>query len=204
MITQIIKILVYTEEQKKNLNDLKPHEKNMWDSPPNDNIRELKSVIRDKLLINQSETCAYCGLDLGGTSEGQIEHIAPKAKYPQFTFEEYNLAMACHHCNGFSKKGNHHTISTLTSDYSKCKFKLVHPYFDNPDNHYDWTSVSRKIIIKSKSKKADYSIEIFDLDEPKMTELRAKKIISEIVLATNKTPQIDDLLINQVLNFKEV
>jgi uncharacterized protein (TIGR02646 family) len=201
MIGQLNKALNYTQAELNHLNNLVPHSKDMWDKPPDDDVKLIKTRIRQVLLVNQSDICGYCGLDLGGTSEGQIEHIAPKAKYPQFTFEKDNLVMACHYCNGFSKKGNHHTIHTLNPVYNLSAFKLVHPYFDDHSSHYEWVSQNRKILIKGISVKGKYSIKIFKLDELKLTELRAKKVIAEIVLASVNTPQIDDALIQQTINY---
>lgn len=202
MISRLNTRLCYTQDEVKHLDGIKPHNGDMWDSPPDDIVKTIKSEIRYRLLRNQSSICAYCGLDLGGTSEGQIEHIAPKAKYPHFTFEKDNLAMACHFCNGFSKKGNHDTISLSSPNYSSCSFKLVHPYFDDPRDHYGWLSEQKKIIIQSKSAKGFYSIKMLKLDDPRMTELRGKKIIADIVLSNDITPQINDQLIQDILNYK--
>lgn len=203
MINKIIIRLFFTQDEENHLEGLKPHRSDMWDSPPDEKVKSIKSEIRSRLLNNQFSICAYCGLDLGGTSEGQIEHIAPKAKYPQFTFEKNNLAMACHYCNGFSKKGNHHTISILNQNYLSCSFKLVHPYFDDPKEHYGWVSEQKKVLIQSKSDKGTYSINMLKLDDVKMTELRGKKIIADIVLSNNVTPQINDQLIQDIINYKE-
>lgn len=201
MIGQLNLALNYTQAEQNHLNGLIPHTKDMWDKPPDDNIKLIKKRIREVLLLNQNDICGYCGLELGGTSDGQIEHIAPKAKYPQFTFERGNLVLACHYCNGFSKKGNHNTISTLHAVYNSSIFKLVHPYIDDHSLHYEWVSQNRKVLIKGISAKGKYSIKIFKLDELKLTELRAKKVIAEIVLASVITPQIDDALIQQTINY---
>lgn len=201
MIGQLNLALSFSVIEQNHLNSLIPHTKDMWDNPPDDEMKLIKSKIKNVLLANQNDVCGYCGLDLGGTSEGQIEHIAPKARYPQFTFERENLVMACHYCNGFSKKGNHDTIFTLNPNYNLSIFKLVHPYIDDHSMHYEWVSLNRKILIKGISTKGKYSIKIFKLDALKLTELRAKKIIAEIVLATVNTPQIDDVLIQQTINY---
>ena len=202
MISRLSNSLAFLPSETAHLLTLIPHNKDMWDKPPDDIIKDLKANIRSQLLTNQNDICGYCGLDLGGTSEGQIEHIAPKAKYPQFTFEKENLVMACHFCNGFSKKGNHHTIDALDTVYSICTFKLVHPYFDDPSIHYQWISNDKKIIIGGLTPKGLYSIKIFGLDNPKMTELRGKKIIADIVIASTITPQIDDILIQSTINYR--
>lgn len=202
MIRQQITTFSLSEFQEAHLVRLKPHTKEMWDTPPDETVKEIKESIRTQLLVNQKDACAYCGLDLGGTSEGQIEHIAPKARYPAYTFVEHNLAMACHYCNGFSKKGNHNTIKSVGGSYGDCDFKLVHPYFDPPENHYGWISEELKVVIQSLSPKAEYSIRILKLDTPKMAELRGTKIIAQIVRSNTRTPQIDDALIQKSLEYR--
>ena len=202
MIEQLNLALTYTQAELNHLNGLVPHTKDMWDKPPSDDVKLIKTRIKHVLLANQNDVCGYCGLDLGGTSEGQIEHIAPKAKYPEYTFERGNLVMACHYCNGFSKKGNHHTISNLVVVYTNCTFKLVHPYYDDPSIHYEWIAQDKKIILKGISAKGLYSVKIFKLAEPKMTELRARKVIADIVMSNPITPQIDDQLIQDTINYK--
>lgn len=202
MISRLTDSLVFQTAEAAHLRSLTPHAKEMWDKPPDEEIKGIKLRIRDYLLINQDYVCGYCGLDLGGTSDGQIEHIAPKAQYPQFTFEKGNLVMACHYCNGFSKKGNYDTVLSLDVVYNKCAFKLVHPYFDDPSIHYEWLANDKKVIIKGISDKGLYSIGIFKLDDTKMTELRGKKVIADIVISNSVTPQIDDILIQSIINYK--
>jgi len=202
MVRQIFLRINLSQNQIDHLNGLIPHTKEMWDKPPDITIKQIKSEIRSQLLNMQDFICAYCGLDLGGTSEGQIEHIAPKGRYPQFTFEIENLAMACHYCNGFSKKGTKDTIQTLSVNYEDCEYKLVHPYYDNPDEHYEWTSANKRVLIQHKTNKGEYSINLFNLDDPQMSLLRGKKIVYQIVESQSETPQIDDELIQQILDYR--
>jgi uncharacterized protein (TIGR02646 family) len=202
MIRRLVNSLTYPDNFVAHLISLLPHSKELWDKPPDDIVVSIKAHIKSRLLANQNDICGYCGLDLGGTSDGQIEHIAPKARYPQFTFERGNLVMACHYCNGFSKKGNHNTIANLAASYSANSFRLVHPYYDDPSFHYEWIAQDKKVIIKGISEKGKYSIRIFKLAEPKMTELRAKKVVADIVIAADITPQINDALIQSAINYK--
>ncbi len=71
----------------RQLISIKPWFGSHWDKTPNDEIKAIKSKIREQLNDTQS-VCSYCGLMLGGTSNGEIEHIAPKAsfRHPEFTF----------------------------------------------------------------------------------------------------------------------
>lgn len=198
MIRQIIREVELSEESLDLLEDLKPFRKSDWD---NKTLNDIKEDIRAQLLDIQDEDCPYCGLDLGGTSSNRhIEHIAPKSTYPQFLFTPNNLALACQYCNGFEKKGSRDTISILQEEYDVCEFYLVHPYHDDPDDHYDWEEEDRRVLIIGTSDKGRWTINLFKLDSAKMTELRGKKILVEEMM--NKRPDESSELIKRALEYK--
>ncbi len=168
-----------------------------WDKP-NKAVIEVKIKIRQQLESAQSN-CAYCGLELGGTAAGEIDHIAPKGatKYhPEFTFTEENLVLACEFCNGPKKKFQEDTIEKKSSVYSKSKFKFVHPYYHKPDDHFDWLDNDKRIIIQKKTDEGEFSIKLFDLDGPKMTRFRAKEYLTYVF--ENKL-KLDPLTENQLI-----
>lgn len=146
-----------------------------WDSKTKEFIG-LKNKLKKHFDFNQSSCCAYCGNKMGVTSRPEIEHIAPKGDslYPQFKFEALNLLFACELCNGSSMKGAKDVVSLCAKNYSDCEFYLVHPYFDDPKDHFDWTD-EHEVIITSKSEKGKYSITLFELDGPARTEARQEK-----------------------------
>lgn len=193
-------ILNLTVQELKTLSSAKKWSGKMWDKPPNE-ILPIKAKISNQLRANQTR-CAYCGLELGGTSRGEVEHIAPKAKYryPQFTFSLWNLVMACEYCNGFSKKGTTPTVSRVHDKYKKCDFYLVHPYFDDPDQHYDWVD-EIVIIVRNNSLKAQFTIKLFELASPKMTQFRAKQRITELIANQYPLSAADDALMQQIRNY---
>lgn len=183
MIQQSLTCIKLTVSEMKSLLAIKDWTGDMWNHPPNDEIQTIKAKIRTQLGTVQKK-CAYCGLKLKGTSNGQIEHIAPKAyyRYPQFTFTFLNLVMACGYCNGFDKKSTVDTIDSKHKLYKRCKFSIVHPYFDNPELFYEWDDKGVEILVSIKDaepdiqEKAKNSIEIFGLAEPTMSELRAQQV----------------------------
>lgn len=167
---------------------------------------ELKSHIRKELKDNQGDYCAFCGLNLK-TRVAQIEHIAPKGVglYPEFMFEPKNLILACSLCNGFDKKKNYNTIIVYNKVYNKCEFKIIHPYFDNPDDHYEYIKdpdTNLNVIIRPKvvhgieSLKAINSIDLFDLKSPDMVSARAE----EILINQTKLNVARQKLLDQVLS----
>lgn len=145
-------------------------------------INALKTEIKDKLKVLQGDFCAYCGMPFYVTSSTQIEHIAPKGngRYPQFMFHESNLVHACNFCNGFEKKeanGNFDTIAVINVDYDLCVFNIVHPYLDDPDDHFEFIQAGTKVLITHKTPKGQRSIEVFQLDGEALTTERGKMVM---------------------------
>jgi len=179
MIEQINFDLSLSRNQYKSLAAIRDWKGAYWGTPPNTSINAIKDEIRRQLVLNQSK-CAYCGITFKGRGDKQIEHIAAKSdarpvRHPEFTFTLKNLVLACPSCNGFSNKSTQETISVKHKLYSKCEFLIVHPYFDNPSDHFSWVINRTEIIIKVKnnSPKGRASIAMFDLNSSGMTELRA-------------------------------
>lgn len=205
LISKIKNTIVYSADEVKYINSLKPFEGKKWDKS-DDKMKSLKDSIRKQLKLNQNGKCAYCGLTLERTSNSEIEHIAPKGKlrngkvlYPEFMFTEKNLAFACHYCNSILKKGTFDTIDSKNNDYDKCTFKIVHPYFDNPDEHYSWVHVKDGILIKAKSLKATISIELFKLDTIEQSEARAEEC--SIGYMKKQLPEYYSKLIDEAMSF---
>lgn len=57
-----------------------------------------KKYIQDNLIIVQSYICAYCEIELSRDIDHvgfHIEHIKPKSKFPNCTFDYTNLMLSC-------------------------------------------------------------------------------------------------------------
>jgi len=67
--------------------------------PPNVASRYNNPEIKSVLKKETHGKCAYCESHFEHVAFGDIEHIKPKAKYPQLTFEWQNLTCACQQCN---------------------------------------------------------------------------------------------------------
>ncbi len=206
MIVQSIYNLSLTKDEHRALALLRPWIGDYWENPPNNAIKQIKTKIRQQLEDCQS-VCSYCGLELKGTSRGEIEHIAAKAtnfRHPEFTFTLKNLTLSCHWCNTSEKKGTKETILTKRNIYSKNEFALVHPYFDNPEEHYQWTDNHTTILIqiRNNSPKALFSINVFKLDTPEMNEHRARQIRFNEIKNLYPLSKGDEKLINNALEYK--
>lgn len=134
----------YTPKEKSHVeNVLMPMKKNGW-KDQKDATKALKNRISEHTIIAQGGRCAYCESILMRGSHA-IEHIAPKGLYGEFCYEPYNLVTACSSCNSTSNKGENDTVKVPVnrSDYAANKFKIVHPYFDNPDDHFKYQDADK-------------------------------------------------------------
>lgn len=136
--------------------------------------RRFKDAITSQMSTAQSNRCAYCGSRLLG-DEHHRDHIAPKESHPEFTFIPSNLVLACYYCNS-ECKGTTDTISTKSADYSNCSFSIIHPIFDEPSDHIQFTGGENEILVRvvAGSTKGPATVTMFHLDSPELTKQRAK------------------------------
>lgn len=157
----------YTEEEKAHVNDvLKPLKEAGW-KDQKDKTKSLKNRISEHTIIAQGCRCAYCESMLLRGSHA-IEHIAPKGRYGDFCFEPFNLVTACTSCNSTSNKGETDTVKDPVnkSDYTANRFKMVHPYFDNPKNHFKYMDDDETMFDKTNcSPEALFTINMMHWDE---------------------------------------
>lgn len=159
--------------------------------------------IKHKLLKIQDNYCIYCGLHEKHCGRLEREHIAPKGKasYPEFMFEPQNLTLACHHCN-VELKSEYDTMSHKFKSYSKCKFKIVHPYFDPLEKHIIFAVKNGKALLKAApySRKGKNHIKLFELDSVPKTEKRTGLLMVESLKIESKY----DKMLDEALNNKFV
>jgi len=204
MLNQITRTFSLTEVEEIHIASVPDNKKSdEWGRGTN-LMNIIKSSIATQLNEIQNQKCCYCGLQLWETGRGEIEHIAPRASrikaYPEFTFEKMNLALACEHCNGSSKKGEKNVIFRKHAVYRHCEFKLVHPYFDNPQDHYEWINEITKIVIRHKTWKGLYSIILFKLKD--LAIARAKQYIYEQKVNERMTDQETKEKYNRIISFE--
>lgn len=148
------------------------------------------------LLSVQSGKCCYCGNKLNVTSAQKVDHIAPKSKHPEYTFYPTNLALSCDKCNGPGHKHVWDTISIKNTSYEEHVFLIVHPYFDDPQDHYGFVSTGSEILIQHKSDKGKITIEKLKLDSVERTQERFHQKIVEVYLNNPEAKKLFDDAIN--------
>lgn len=144
----------------------------LWDRTSGP-IRRFKDGLTGLLMIEQQRRCAYCMSYLHEDHPAR-DHIAPKKVYPAWTFRPDNLVLACYACNT-DRKDAYDPIAVRHRKYRRCQFKIVHPYFDRPGAHLDYSSGGAKsgILISAITAKGAETIRVFDLMSPERAKQRA-------------------------------
>ena len=186
--------------QKKYIKNLGTPKYEDWDSGKREN-KEIKKTIKKELMTYQNNKCAYCRLELEETSRAEIEHIAPRKKYPEYEYTKTNLVMACQFCNGSSKKGRKDTIASKGEYYNQCEFKIVHPYYDDVEHFFKYYGaiISIKESLNAKEKeKAKFTIDTFELAKAKQVEARVKAQFFEDMKKHYEVNELNEMLIKGI------
>ncbi len=138
-------------------------------------MKRLKARLKSELLDIQDGKCVYCmkTIDTRTAYDGDREHFANKERYPAYTFESFNLLLACITCNR-PLKGRSNTIERLNNRYINCNFRIVHPIIDNVDDHIGFNQGS---IVYAITDKGLRTIELFKLDDTYLNREREKELL---------------------------
>lgn len=118
--------------------------------------------IKTAVLSETNQKCAYCESKILHVHHSEIEHIKPKSKFPEQTFEWTNLTISCSLCN--NKK----------SDFYDESRPLINPFVDNPDDHLD--SEGPLLFALDSSTKGKISILKLDLNRSALLLNRSEKL----------------------------
>ena len=148
----------------------------LWNDEGNKDVKKFRSLIRNHYLSEQKLTCFYCKQYIFSTNglHWQVEHILPKSLFPQFLFEPKNLIVICPDCNREKGDQNPHVngntaCSQSTYPSTRGRFKIIHPFFDNYEEHIKRTRSNHcdypdHYFFEACGPKAKATFRIFDLD----------------------------------------
>ncbi|WP_339745269.1 HNH endonuclease [uncultured Maricaulis sp.] len=96
-----------------------------YDPTPTQKSRYRNSAIKDALIAETLGKCAYCETKALHSQHGDIEHIIPKSKRPELSFDWLNLTLACRLCNGnksdfYNGNVDEDVINPYETDPSEC------------------------------------------------------------------------------------
>ncbi|MFL9844598.1 HNH endonuclease [Flavobacterium rhizosphaerae] len=111
---------------------------NLW---KDDDLEDLRKRIKDYFLDLPELACCYCNRNFKGEFRMviDIEHILPKGKFKDLTYEPLNLNISCKRCNMQYKNENTDFIideTAMGTDYFKSNhYKIIHPNLDTYLKH---------------------------------------------------------------------
>lgn len=131
----------------------------------------IKKLLKEALLEEQENSCCpYCEIEIS-LNNSQIEHIKPKDKFPKLLIDYDNL-IAC--CLERKRCGN--------SKANKWEELFINPVTENPEDYFEYDIKTGKIIPifkeKEKFEKAKYTIDLLNLNENRLCEIRKVFIIN--------------------------
>lgn len=162
---------------------------------------DIKRQLKEYMLENEYEYkneegsyCPYCELKIN-LENSQIEHIYPKDKFPEKLMEYSNYLVAC--------------ISPVTCGQNKgnsWENYFINPTIEDPEKYLEYNLSSGEIIPKEKDeskleyKKAKLTIDLLNLNQKKLRDIR-KKIILECLGTLNYVKDYDQFptLRNQII-----
>lgn len=154
--------------------DLLKKNKTAWTTRYNEYISKgqrvpdsLKYKYRDKqikqrILEETREKCAYCESNVTHVYSGDIEHIEPRVKRPDLVFEWSNLTFSCQECN------------RRKSDYYDPDMPLINPYHDEPTDHFIFAGPM--IFHKTGSERGRLTRKLLELNRVALFERRKDKL----------------------------
>ena len=132
-------------------------------------------VNKDALRKSTSGKCMYCEGKMEPYSYAHVEHIKPKAKFPELKFTWSNLGFSCQVCN--TKKGEKYDKST----------PFINPYNEDPEDHLEF--IDFYVLPKHGSKRGVYTIKEIDLNRANLVDIRKERYekLKMMVNATFRT-----------------
>ena len=125
-------------------------------------IRYNHAEIREELLKETGNKCAYCESKFRHVTYGDIEHVVPKSDHPTKWFDWNNLTIACDVCN------------TNKSDAPVDGESFVDPYEVDPEDHF-W-QLGSMICAKPGSNAAALTERLLELNRPDLLERRFERL----------------------------
>ena len=161
--------------------------------------RKLKKYMLDnEQRIDNKSYCPYCeiilfseNIDLKEDKKCHIEHIKPKSKFGNLTFDYKNFLTSCSDKNTCGQsKGN------------KWDNLFINPVKENPEEYFSYSIRTGKIIPKKEAgleyEKAIKTIEILNLNENKLCDYR-KSYINQILNSIKNSRNDDEKI--EIINY---
>jgi HNH endonuclease len=120
----------------------------------------------------------YCESKITDIYWGDVEHIRPKARFPDLEFVWENLGFVCAKCNN-AKRDNWNDA-----------LPFIDPFTEDPSEHL--VAVGSFIFHRHASQRGEFTWRLIELNRPQLVERRGERIKS-IVTLLDKLAGTEDL-----------
>ncbi|MEX2411699.1 MAG: HNH endonuclease [Candidatus Paceibacterota bacterium] len=146
--------------------------------PKNSTNRYGHDDIRSTLTTDSFNKCMYCESNISHISYPNVEHIKPKSKYPDVTYDWDNLGLACQKCN-----------TTKGTKFDE-EVPVINPYKDKPSDFlYAFGEAYRPLPGNDRGK---WTIKEIGLNRAELIEKRSRRLETIQSLAENYVRAITD------------
>lgn len=150
-----------------------------------------KPDIKQALIDETNEKCAYCESKITHVYPGDIEHIIPKSLYPRLTFSWNNLTLGCFWCNNKKR------------DFLSKECMLLNPYKDKTNIHL--RAFGPIILHINNSKRGEITWRKLELNRTELRDKRLEKIeeLKNLIdkLNSENIPALKALIENEINDF---
>lgn len=161
-------------------NFLKEKDSVSWSDEKYSHVRK---TIKDHYLKEQDYTCFFCRqrIVVNSNRAWDAEHIISKATHPSFMFEPKNLCITCPDCNNEKRDGRVlDRESRVRFPMTSAAYRIVHPHFDNYDEHLDVIVLGKLYRIKTPKGRNTYRIYGLDRFMMDAGSGREEKVCDEV------------------------
>ncbi len=149
------------------------------------NLEELKMryrhpEIKEQILRETHEKCAYCESKIRHTYPGDIEHIKPKTDFADDIFEWENLTLGCGECN-----------RRKLANYDE-EIGILNPYQTDPTQHL--YALGSLIFPRPGDDIGKLAYELFELNRVPLVERRTDRLDKLRLEVDNYVTQKNELL----------
>lgn len=118
--------------------------------------------IKQKLDEMYNGKCCYCesGIGVGVTSYGRVEHLRPKSRFYNLTYDWCNLHWCCEICN------------TEKSDQWDSEYPILDPTVDEVEMHLVFNPYTYEVVARNDSQRAKTTIDHTSLNRPGLKKAR--------------------------------
>jgi len=148
-------------------------------------ISAIRASLREDILSKEQENlCCYCEIKINASRENSnIDHFKTRNLFPDLTLNYKNLFVSCNTNGQCSSYKDSHIKNKIEYD------SIINPLIDIPENFFDYLLTGdifpKENISHSDREKAEFTIQIFQLNCRRLVEIR--KIISISLINLKKS-----------------